>query len=134
MLSGDSSGGQLGLVLGAALFGTAAATLAMKGPGPVLGAVGLGVVGLFALLVTGYFSDLETSHAVVLFCAPLLAFLPELPWVRRMGPLLRGMARVGFVATPVVVVALLAYQQHEKDSAQPSSGSQDRSTENSAAW
>src|SRR5205823_2311547 len=93
MLSGYATGGMLGLPLAAGLAGAAAASLLLAGKPDLKGAVGVGVVGLFALLVVGrFFGSLSTAHAALLFAAPLLAWLGELPWARRAGPRLRALA------------------------------------------
>src|SRR5262245_1508201 len=63
MLSGYASGGQLGLPLAAAVVGAVVASLALSGPLDVNGVLGLGVVGLFALLVIGrFFGELPTEY------------------------------------------------------------------------
>ena len=67
---------------------------------------GVGVVGLFALLVVGrLFADLTTLNAALLFAAPLLGWLPELLPARR-G--VRVALRLGLAAVPVVVALVLA--------------------------
>ena len=39
------------------------------------------MVGLFSLLVIGhFFGELTTAHAILLLFAPLLGWLPELPY------------------------------------------------------
>jgi hypothetical protein len=104
MLSGYASGGLIGLPLAGALVGTTVASLVVSGP-ITRSVLGLGVVGLFSVLMMGrFFGELATSHAVVLFFAPLLCWLPELPLVRQLGPRIRGALRVLLVAVPVVVV------------------------------
>jgi hypothetical protein len=118
MLSGYASGGQLGLPLAGALAGAAVAALALGGPPELDGLLGLGVVGLYGLLVIGhFFGQLATSSAALLFAAPLLCWIPELPYVRRLGPRLRGLAGVVLAAVPVVVVLTLAQHKFVEDSA-----------------
>jgi hypothetical protein len=89
-----------------------------------MGVLGFGVVGLFALVVVGrFFGTLTTANAAVLFFAPLLCWLPELPYVRNAWPWLRGLLRVAVVAVPVFAVLILAQQKFDKDSGRPSPGS-----------
>jgi hypothetical protein len=52
-----------------------------------------------------FFGSLTTLHGVVLFFSLVLAWLPELPYVRRLlKPWQRGVLRVALVAMPVVLV------------------------------
>jgi hypothetical protein len=123
MLSGYLSGGQTGLSLAAALAGATAAVLLFKGSASQMGFPGVVIVGLFSLLVVGrFFGELTTAHAIVLFCAPLLGWLPELPYVRRMPPWTRGLARVVLVGIAVFVVAVQAQRKAVQEFAPPSSG------------
>lgn len=102
MLSGYATGGQAGLPLAAALLGGSAVAMARAVPARGDAPIGVGVVGLFSLLVIGrFFGELRTDHAVILFAAPLLAWLPELPQIRRVPPRARGLARVLLVALVV---------------------------------
>ncbi len=117
MLSGYASGGQLGLPLAAALVGVLLISLLPRGPTDVTGVTSLAVLGLFALLVIGrFFGELTTLHAVVLFLAPLLCWLPELPLVRRLNPYLRGLGRVALTVVPVLIVVSLAQEKFKVDS------------------
>jgi hypothetical protein len=122
MLSGYASGGQLGLPLAGALAGATVASLALSGSPDVNGVLGVGVVGLFAVLVAGrFFGDLTTANAALLFFAPLLCWLPELPYVRTRRPWVRGVARVVLVAIPVALAVVQAYQSFVEGSKAPSS-------------
>lgn len=121
MMSGYATGGQFGVPLAAALGGVALASLARKVPG-VEGALGVGVVGLFALLVVGrFFAGLTDVNATLLFAAPLLAWLPELlpRRIRGHAPL-----RLALAAVPVVIALVLAQQKFAADSARPGSGTE----------
>ena len=93
MLSGYLSAGELGLPLAAALVGIVLASFVCS-PLPALTApLGVGVVALFGLLVIGrFFGSLTTSHALLLFAAPQLCWLPELPYLRKLRPSWRGLA------------------------------------------
>jgi hypothetical protein len=106
MLSGYATGGQAGLPLSAALLGGAAVAMVRPSPGGSVAPIGVGIVGLFSLLVIGrFFGELRTDHAIILFTAPLLAWLPEVPRLRRLPPWARGLIRVLVVG--VVVGAVL---------------------------
>jgi hypothetical protein len=106
MFSGSAVDGQLGLPLAAALAGPTAASFLLPGPPRGTAAIGVGVVGLFALLVGGrFFAELPLLPAAVLFAAPLLCWLTELP------PWLRGVMRVLVVA---ILVALVVFQAQQK--------------------
>jgi hypothetical protein len=124
MLSSYASGGQAGFALAAALAGAALASLALARPPDLRGVLGIGVVGVFALLVMGrFFATLSTTNAALLFFAPLLCWLPELPYYRNVWPWLRGLVRLALVAVPVIVVLFLAQQKFDKDSGKSSPGS-----------
>jgi hypothetical protein len=115
MLSGYSTAGQLSVPLAGALVGAVAGSLLLRGPAQPAGAVGVGLVGLFGILVVGRFlASLPSSSGLVLLAAPLVGWLPELPYVRRLGPALRGMARVLLVAVPVALGAALALQKPDE--------------------
>jgi hypothetical protein len=123
MLSGYASGGQIGFPLAASLVGVALASLAFRMLPDLSGLVGIAVVGLFALLVVGcFFAQLPIGYAVLLFLAPLLGWLPELPYVARARPWLRGGVRVLLTAAPVALVLVLAQQKFVEDSARTAPG------------
>jgi hypothetical protein len=112
MLSGYATGGQVGLPLAAALVGVTAASLALRRSPPQTGPPGVAVVGLFSLLLVGrFFGELASAHAVLLFCAPLLGWLPELPFLRRLPPWSRGLIRVILVGVLVFGVLASAYSK-----------------------
>jgi hypothetical protein len=120
MLSGYASGGQLGFPLGAAMAGVVVASFVFVGDPDLRGPIGVGVVGVFALLIAGrFFGSLTTTNAVLLFAAPLLGWLPEIGLVRRIGPRLRSLARVALTAAPVAVVLTLAPQKYNAVSSRP---------------
>ena len=90
MLSGYATGGQVGLPLAAAIMGATAAMLVLTRSSRGTGPLGVPIIGLFSLLVIGrFFGELTSVHAILLFCAPLLGWLPELPYAMPaavMGP------------------------------------------------
>jgi hypothetical protein len=112
--SGYATGGLLGVPLAAALTGAMVASLAFSTRPDLTGVIGLGVVGLFAVLVVGrFFGSVTTTNAALLFFAPLLCWLPELP------PRFRGVVRVAVAATPVAIALTLAQAKFVADSARP---------------
>jgi hypothetical protein len=120
MLSGYATGGQFGIPLAAALGGVALGSLARRENPGIEGALGVGVVGLFALLLIGrLFAALTDLNAALLFVAPLLAWVPEPLPSRIRG---RAIMRLALAAVPVVVALLLAQQKFAADSAGPESG------------
>lgn len=75
LFSGYATGGLPGLPLAAALAGVLLTSWYL-GPLDLTGAVGLGTVGLFSLLVLGrFFGELSTSHAIGIFLFPLACAL-----------------------------------------------------------
>ena len=121
MLSGYATGGQVGLPLAAALLGVTAAALVLTRLSSSTGPLGVVIVGLFSLLVIGrFFGELTTAHAIVLFCAPLLGWVTELPYVRRLPSWARGLVRVIVVAMVVSVVVILAQRKFAQDFQSPS--------------
>jgi hypothetical protein len=119
MLSGYATGGQLGVPLAASLVGVALGSLVRREHPATDGALGVGVTGLFALLIVGrLFAGLTDLNAALLFFAPLLAWLPELLPLRIYA---RAALRLGLVAVPVVVAIVLAQQRFAADSAQSES-------------
>jgi hypothetical protein len=132
MLSGYAYGGYLGFPFAAALGGVAAASLVVARPRELRGAVGLGIVALFALIVSGrFFGELTTTNAILLFCAPLACWLPELVPALQKRPTLRVALRPLLVAIPVGVALTLAGLQFIEDSKakSPAPGSDEPSAE-----
>jgi hypothetical protein len=122
MLSGYASGGQLAFPLTAGLGAAAVAALFLPEPRDLTGPVGVGVVGLFAVLVIGrFFGSLTDANAALVFFAPLLGWLPELLPAGRVGAWGRGFVRLALAAAPLAIVLMLAAQKFAADSAPPSS-------------
>jgi hypothetical protein len=122
MLSGYASGGQLGLPLAAGLVGLALASLAFPGTAGTSGAVGVGAVGLFAIVIIGhFFGDLPTGSACLLGVAPLGGAWVEMLPGSRLGPRMRRLALPILAAVPVVLVLTLAVQQFHADATGPTS-------------
>jgi hypothetical protein len=117
MLSGSLSGGQQVLPLAGALAGAVVAGWLFGQPAGAQGALGVGLVMLFGLLLSGRFFGSATSlNSMLLFLAPLLSWLPELPRVARLRPSLRSLLRVGLVALPILVVVFLAKMKFDENS------------------
>jgi hypothetical protein len=120
MYSGYATGGQIGLPLAAALIGASTGSLALPRTVYSTFSPGVGVVGLFGVLVVGrFFGALTTAHAALLLSAPLLCWLPELPPIRKLPPWARGILRVVLVAVPVSCAVLQAQQASEAASPAP---------------
>jgi hypothetical protein len=118
MLSGYATGGPQGFALAAALTGAVAASLVLSGPPDAVGLVGVGIVGLFGLLVSGrFFSELVLLNAALLFFGPLLCWLLELP------SRVRGLGMILLAAVPIGLAVLLAQQRFAESSNQRPSDS-----------
>jgi hypothetical protein len=130
MLSGYASAGQIGFEVLAAMFGAMLASLALPGRIAAESVLGVGVVLLYALLIMGrFFGELSTLNSALLFAAPLLGWLPELPYVRRIGPWFRGVLRLGFTVAAIAVVVALAQKKFAEESTRNSPGSREPSIE-----
>ncbi len=132
MLSGYATGGQAGLPMSAAILGASAVAMIPTSPARsrLTAPIGVALVGLSSLLIIGrFFGDLRTDHAVLLFVAPLLAWVPELPGLRRMPAWARGLTRVLLVAVLVSAVLGDAARRFAASSAPSHSGSDASSAE-----
>jgi hypothetical protein len=109
MLSGYYKGGLLGLPLAGSLAG---ATLASRVAGLQLSAgpcLGVGMIGTFTVLLIGrFYGALPTSTALCLLLAPLLAWIAEVPGVRRLGPSARAAVRLLCVVIPLICIVTWA--------------------------
>jgi hypothetical protein len=123
ILSAYLAGGQAGLPLSAAILGAGLVALMMPDATRSIAPIGVAVVGLSSLLVIGrFFGELRTDHAVLLFAAPLFAWIPELPQLRRLPPWARGLLRVvlvGLVVSGVVADAARRFIANSGPSAAP---------------
>jgi hypothetical protein len=128
MLSGYATGGQMGVPLSAALAAVALASFLITDPVEWRGTIGVGVAMLFSLLALGrFFGDLTTLHAVLLFIAPLLAWIGELPLLKKIRAWQRAVLQLLIVAVPLAVVVVRAQRQFAADSQQNSQQSGDAS-------
>jgi hypothetical protein len=102
MLSGYATGGQLGIPLAGSLTGASLATLVLAHPSRTTGPIGITVVGLFSLLVIGrFFGELPTMSATLLLFAPLVGWIPEMPFFGCFRARVRSLARVALVILTV---------------------------------
>jgi hypothetical protein len=116
MLSGSLTIGLLTIPLGGALGGAALASLALPAK-LIKGFLGVGLVLLFSILILGcYNADLLEKHACILFFAPLLCWVTELPYIRNWRLAWRDALCVLVVAIPIGYVGYQAYQSFQKDS------------------
>ncbi len=113
MFAGYATGGPLGIILVAALVTTVLVTPRTVPTSVVSGVAGIGLVGLFALLVSGhFFAYLGLDHAAMLFAAPLLAWCLILPGIRKVAPL--RLAVLILEAIPVLGAAGLAWHRSQQ--------------------
>jgi hypothetical protein len=96
--------------------------------------IGPAVVGLFSLVVIGhFFGELSVSHAALLFTAPLLCWLPELPPIRSNLPWLRAFARVALVAVAIAASVVQAGRSFIKDT-QPDVGASEATSDDYSSY
>jgi hypothetical protein len=120
MLSGYLDGGAVGLPLATAVAGTVLAAWLLEKLPATDGAVGIGLVGLFSILMMGrFFGELSTARALTLFLAPLLCWVTELPLLRARQPWVIGMVRLVLVAIPLAIVLGLAKHDFDREMAEP---------------
>jgi hypothetical protein len=116
MISGYMSGGQNGLALAGAIAGAAVAALALRWSSRGARPLGVAIVGFYSLVVIGrFFGELSTTHAVLLFGSPLLAWLPELPLVRRLPRWAREVMRVllvGLIVSAIVTAEVRNFTEN----------------------
>ena len=126
MLSGYLNGGKAALPLAAGLAGATIGLLLCTSGAPCPGAIGIGVVSLFSILILGrFFGELSTGRAVAIFIAPLLCWATELPVFRHRKPWVVAAIGLALVAVPLAAVLFLAQRDFAKNSAVPAgSGSE----------
>ena len=123
MLSGYATGGQAALPLAAGLVAVPFVAWVLKTAPPAVGVLGIGVVGLFGILILGrFFGELSTGRAIVLLITPLLCWASELPVLRARKPWVIATARLALAAVPLAVVLFLAQQDFVKNLATPTGG------------
>ncbi len=113
MLSGYYRGGLLGLGLAGAIAGATLASSISRPQPSTRGSLGMSLIGIFAVLIMGRFFGgvCSTALAAGLLFAPLAAWTVELPWLRKVAPPWRVMARLACVAIPLLVVLIVAQRK-----------------------
>lgn len=125
MLSGYATGGQAALPLAAGLVAVPLAAWCLKSAVPRAGAVGIGAVGLFGILILGgFFGELSAGRAFVLFVAPLAAWASELPLLRGRKPWIIATARLALTAVPLAAVLFFAQRDFAHNMETPAGGYQ----------
>ena len=123
MLSGYLTGGKAALPLAAGLAASAIVLRLIAVRNACPGAVGVGVVSLFCILILGrFFGELSTGRALIIFLAPLLCWATELPVLRNRKPWLVAAIRLSLVALPLAAVLFLAQRDFAKNSEMPAGG------------
>jgi hypothetical protein len=80
--------------------------------------VGIGVVGMFGLLLIGrFFGRLSTGCALAMLLAPLLCWVTEAPLLRRQKPWIVGSTRLALVAIPLLAALAVAKRTFDQDMA-----------------
>jgi hypothetical protein len=116
MLSGYATGSALGVPLAGGLAGLGLAGLMIRDRAPSEAAVGVGVVGLFGLLlIASFFATLTWVNASLLFAAPLLSWLPRAPFVRRSPAWVRGPISVALATGLLAFVVWRAFDKFNAD-------------------
>jgi hypothetical protein len=73
-------------------------------------------VGLFGVLFLGqFFGELSTGRALAVFLAPLVCWVTELPWLRKLKPWKIGAVRIALVAIPLLIVVALAKRDFDRN-------------------
>jgi hypothetical protein len=120
MLSSYLIGGQAALPLAAGLAGATIGLRLVNSRAPCPGAIGIGVLSLFGVLVLGrFFGELSSGRAVAIFLAPLLCWATELPVLRHRKPWVVAAVRLGLVALPLAIVLFLAQRDFARNSSAP---------------
>lgn len=116
MLSGYYQGGLMGLPLAGALTGVALAGYASRLPPNDSATMGIGLAGIFSILVIGrFFGSLPTSTAACLWFTPLLAWLVEVPPLCNLKLWAKTAARLIVVSLPLIAIVTLAQWKFEED-------------------
>lgn len=115
MLAGYVTGGAASIPLAAAVVGLAIANSISRWNTGLSGVLSVSVVGQFGVLFVGaFFGALTTQRTLILFCAPLLCWISELPWLRQ-RPVWQVVAfRLIVVAIPLLAVLILAKRDFDQ--------------------
>jgi hypothetical protein len=116
MLSAYPSGGEAALPLAASLAAVAGVLWLTSRPEASVGTLSIGLVGLFGVLFLGrFFGELSTGRALAVFVAPLVCWVTELPWLRKLKPWKIGAVRIALVAIPLLIVIALAKRDFDRN-------------------
>lgn len=118
IMAGYLKGGGAAFAFTAAIATTTigARLIAQRAGTPAI--VGIGVVGMFGLLLIGrFFGRLSTGCALAMLMAPLLCWVTEIPLLKRQKPWIVGSARLVLVAIPLMAVLTVAKRTFDKDMA-----------------
>jgi hypothetical protein len=78
--------------------------------------LGIGTVSLFGLLFIGlFFGRISTATALTILLAPLLCWATEVPPLKNHNRWIAGTLRLALVATPLVVVLIMAKYEFERE-------------------
>jgi hypothetical protein len=120
MLSGFLTGGKAALPLAAGVAGATIALRLVTARSACPGAIGIGVVSLFGILMLGrFFGELSTGRALAIFLAPLACWATELKVLRNRKPWVVAAVRLALVAVPLAAVLFLAQRDFAKNSSAP---------------
>ena len=116
MLAGYLAGGETALVLAAALAGAAISASIIGRRAAPPGLVGVGVVGLFAVLFIGrFFGRLSTGATLAILLAPLLSWATETPPLRNRSRWFKGVACLALAAIPLAIVLAFAKLEFDRE-------------------
>ncbi len=118
MLAGYLGGGAATLPLAASLAGAAAANAVFNKQPASAGISGIGLVGLYSLLLIGrFFGELPSAAAFAVFLSPLMCCASELPILRNRGPWLKAAIGLTLAAIPLAIVLALAKTKFDQEMA-----------------
>ncbi len=116
MLSGYATGGQAALPLAAGLVAVAFVAWWLKTAPPSVAALGIGIPGLFGILMLGvFFGDLAPARGLVLLIAPVVCWASELPVLRARKPRVIAAVRLALATIPLAAVLFLAQRDFAKN-------------------
>lgn len=105
MLAGYLAGGEAAMLLATAVTVVALTAAMRRMDAGIEALLGVGLIGLASLLMIGrLFGGLSNEQSLLLGLAPLVGWLAELPWLRRLAPWQRGTLRVLLVMIPLAAL------------------------------
>lgn len=110
MLCGYFRGGQFALPMAGAVAGVTLASYVLPKQSVENPCLGVGLLSIFTVIFIGrFYGSLPTSPAIGLLFAPLLAWVAEIPALRKLPPTAR--AAIGGVAVLATLVLIVAWAQ-----------------------